>query len=165
MKTIENLMAAFAGESQANRKYLAFAQKARQEGNEKVSRLFTAVADAETIHALKHFETAGKVESTAQNVKSAIEGETYEFTDMYPKFIEQAKKEGNQKAVRSFELAMEAEKAHGELFKKALSDIKAGGDMKAKSFHLCPVCGYIEPDYAPERCPVCGAKGSSFKQY
>ena len=165
MKTDENLMAAFAGESQANRKYLAFAKKAQQEGKEKISRLFTAVADAETIHALKHLDVTGKVSSTSDNIKAAIEGEDYESNVMYPEFIEQAKNDSNQKAVKSFELALGAEKAHAGLYKKALEDLDVAGDLKAESFHLCAVCGYIELDHAPERCPVCGAKASAFKQY
>ena len=165
MKTDENLMAAFAGESQANRKYLAFVKKAHQEGKEKIARLFTAVADAETIHALKHLDVAGKVNSTSDNIKAAIEGEDYESNVMYPEFIEQAKNDSNQKAVKTFELALGAEKAHAELYKKALDDLESAGDLQVESLHLCSVCGYIELDHAPERCPVCGAKTGAFKQY
>ncbi|SFR07181.1 rubrerythrin family protein [Desulfoscipio geothermicus] len=164
-KTQENLMAAFAGESQANRKYLAFAQKADKEGKAKTARLFRAVAEAETIHALKHLETASKVGSTMDNVKEAIEGETYEFSNMYPEFIEKAKEEGEAKATKSFELANEAEKVHADLYKKALAALEAGGDMQAESFHLCPVCGYVALDQAPERCPICNAPAKTFKPY
>ncbi len=162
-KTNDNLMASFAGESQANRKYLAFAQKAEKEGKEKIARLFKTVAEAETIHALKHFETAGKVGSTMDNLKSAIEGETEEFTDMYPGFIEEAKQEGQTAAGRSFNLANEAEKVHAELFKKALAALEGGGDLEVEGFYLCPVCGYVAADHAPDKCPICGAPAKSFK--
>lgn len=164
-KTQENLMAAFAGESQANRKYLAFAQKAEKEGKDKIARLFRAVAEAETIHALKHLETAGKVGSTAENVRAALEGETYEFTQMYPGFIAQAEEEGQTAAARSFKYANAAEKEHAALYKKALEAVEAGGDLEAGSFHLCPVCGYVALDHPPDKCPVCNAPGKSFKTY
>lgn len=164
-KSQENLMAAFAGESQANRKYLAYAQKAEKEGKAKIARLFRAVAEAETIHALKHLETAGKVGSTLDNVKSAIEGENYEFKDMYPRFIEKANEEGQTRATKSFEIANEAEKVHADLFEKALETLEAEADLQAESFYLCPVCGYVAMDHAPERCPICNAPAKSFKQY
>ncbi len=164
-KTKDNLMESFAGESQANRKYLAFARKAEKEGKPKIARLFMAIAEAETIHALKHLEAAGKVLSTEENIETALEGETYEFSQMYPGFIAEAKEEGNTSAARSFELANEAEKAHAELYKRAMRDLAAGDDMQAESFHLCPVCGYVAVNEAPERCPICGARGSSFQQY
>lgn len=165
MTTNENLMAAFAGESQANRKYLAFAKKAAKEGHEKVARLFKAIAEAETIHALKHLETAGKVSTTLENVKAAIAGENYETTEMYPGFIAEAEKEGQQAAMKSFKLANEAEKVHEELFKNALTALEKGGDLLADSIHLCPVCGYVELDHAPEKCPICGAPGKSFQTF
>lgn len=164
-KTGDNLMAAFAGESQANRKYLAFAKKAEKEGKKQVARLFRAVAEAETIHAHKHLETAGKVGSTTENVKAALDGEVYEFSQMYPDFINTAREEGHSAAARSFELANEAEKAHAELYKKAVAALEAGEDMQAESFHLCPVCGYVAENSAPERCPICNAKGSSFQAF
>jgi len=164
-KTQENLMAAFAGESQANRKYLAFAQKAEKEGKDKIARLFKAVAGAETIHALKHLDTAAKVGTTLENVKAAVEGETYEYTKMYPGFIEQAEEEGHTAAARSFKLANSAEKEHAQLYQKALEAIEAGGDLEADSFHLCPVCGYVALNEPPDRCPICNAAGKSFKPY
>lgn len=164
-KTNENLMTAFAGESQANRKYLAFAEQADKEGKGKVAQLFRTVAEAETIHALKHFKTAGQVDATLANVKTALEGEIYEFESMYPGFIAEAQEEGQKAAARSFELANEAEKAHAGLFRKALESLEAGGDLEAASFHLCPVCGYIALDEAPESCPICNAPQKSFKNY
>ncbi len=165
MKTNENLLTAFAGESQANRKYLAFARKAESEGLRNAARLFSAVAEAETIHALKHFEQAGQVGSTKDNLKKAVEGETYEFTEMYPEFIAVAKAEGNEKALRTLHYANEAEKVHGGLFAALKAEIDGGKDMDAQAIHLCPVCGWVGYDPAPERCPICGTLAKMFKQF
>lgn len=165
MATQDNLKEAFAGESQANRKYLAFSQKAGKEGFDKVSRLFQAVAEAETIHALKHLAIMNGVGSTAENLKKAVDGEHHEFTEMYPAFIAEAEKEGNQGAFSVFSLANEAEQVHHGLYEKALQAVEKGEDYPAESFYLCPVCGYVHENEAPDRCPICGASGSVFKQY
>lgn len=165
MSTQDNLKAAFAGESQANRKYLAFSQKAKSEGFETVSRLFQVVADAETIHALKHLQTMKGVGSTLDNLKEAIGGEHYEYTEMYPGFIAEAEQDGNQQAKVSFHLANEVEKVHHKLYEKALAAVEQKIDVQTDAYFLCPVCGYVEENTAPDRCPVCGAPGSSFKQY
>ncbi|MDH7479994.1 MAG: rubrerythrin family protein [Syntrophomonadaceae bacterium] len=161
----ENLMAAFAGESQANRKYLAFAGQAEKEGYPMLARLFRAIAEAETIHALKLLDIAGGVGSTRDNLGAALEGETYEFTKMYPDFIADAEQEGDKAAQRIFHLANEAEKIHAERFKKAIGSLKGNQDFPAEAFFLCPVCGYLAENQAPERCPICGAPGRSFKPY
>lgn len=165
MSTKDNLKEAFAGESQANRKYLAFAQKADKEGFARVGRLFQAVAEAETIHALKHLQVMQAVGSTGDNLKAAIEGEHYEFTNMYPAFIAEAEKDGDQAAKMSFHLANEVEKVHHNLYEKALKAVDQKQDVETKAFFLCPVCGYVEENEAPGRCPVCGAPGSVFKEY
>jgi len=165
MKTQENLMAAFAGESQANRKYLAFAKKAEREGFKNISRLFSAIAEAETLHALKHLEVAGKVGSTLENIQTAVEGETYEFTHMYPEYIETAEEENQAKARQSFEYANEAEKVHGETFKRLLELVQAGKDEEEKDVFLCPVCGWVGTDPAPDKCPICGTSAKAFKKY
>lgn len=165
MATIDNLKEAFAGESQANRKYLAFAQKAQSEGFDKVSRLFTVVSEAETIHALKHLQVMKGVGSTLDNLKEAVAGEHHEFTEMYPGFIAAAEKEGNQGAKTSFYLANEVEKVHHGLYEKALAAVEQKQDISTEAFFLCPICGHVEENAAPERCPVCGAPGSSFKKY
>jgi len=165
MKTDENLKAAFAGESQANRKYLAFAEKARKDGFDKVARLFEAVAEAETIHALKQFQIAGNVKTTLENLHAAAGGENYEHTSMYPQFIKEAEEEGAKAARASFHLANEAEKCHEKLFMKAAESVEKNEDITAESFYLCPVCGYVCEDEAPEKCPICGAPGSNFKKY
>lgn len=160
MSTENNLKAAFAGESQANRKYLAFAAKAEQEGYPAVAKLFRATAEAETIHALSELKALGGIKSTAENLQAAIDGETYEFTEMYPDFIKTAEEEGNNQAKRAFHFANEAEKVHAELYKKALAALENKEDM---DFYLCPVCGYIHATETPEKCPICGANGSAFK--
>lgn len=164
-KTDENLMIAFAGESQANRKYLAFAAKAEKEGYKNIARLFRAIAEAETIHALKHLEVAGKVGSTAENLKTAQQGEHYEFTQMYPEFMKQAETEGNKNALRTFDVANESEKVHGTLYEKAFNMVSKMQDVSDDAMHLCPVCGYVAHGAAPEKCPICGAQAKSFKQY
>lgn len=160
-KTFENLMEAFAGESQANRKYLAYSKKAEAEGKKNAAKLFKAASDAETIHALKHFEVAGKVHSTLENLQDGIAGETHEYKDMYPDFVKIAEEEGNKAAVTSFTNAMKAEEVHARLYEDALANI----DQEEEVFYyLCPVCGNIEKSI-PEKCSICGVPGSKFIKY
>lgn len=163
-KTMQNLGEGFAGESMANRKYLAFSQQAEAEGYARVAALFRATAEAETIHALAHFKAMGKLKDTPQNLQAAIDGETYEFTKMYPDFLVDAEAEGNAAAIRSFKLAKAAEEVHAELYRKALDNLAAEKDKPA-SFWLCPVCGHIAEDEAPDACPICGAKKGAYKHY
>lgn len=165
MSTYDNLKEAFAGESQANRKYLAFSKKAADEKLQMVSRLYQAVAAAETIHALKHLQVMNGVGSTLDNLKEAVAGEHYEFTEMYPGFIAEADQEGNKPARLAFHFANEAEKAHHKLYEKALSAVEQNQDYPAESFYLCPVCGYVHENEAPEKCPICGTPGSRFEKY
>jgi rubrerythrin len=160
-KTNENLMAAFAGESQANRKYLAFAAQAEKDGYPRAARMFRAAAMAETCHALSHFRAAGGVGATADNLKAAVAGETYEFTDMYPPMIEQAKADGNEKAVKSFEYAQAAEKVHARLYQDVLDKLKAGEDT---DFHVCKICGNVVEGSAPDTCDICGAGAKAFEK-
>ncbi len=160
-ETSKNLMEAFAGESQANRKYLAYSKKAEQDGYLNAAKLFKAASDAETLHALKHFDVAGKVGTTADNLKDAVAGETHEYKDMYPGFVETAEAEGNKAAVASFTLAMKAEEVHARLYQEALSSL----DQKEEVFYyLCPVCGNIEKS-VPGRCSICGVPGTKFIKY
>ena len=121
-KTEKNLMDAFAGESQANRKYLAFAKQADKEGLPQVAKLFRAAAEAETIHAHAHLRNAGKIGDTTANLKAAIEGETYEFTKMYPEMIADAKEEGQDRIAKYFDMVNKVEEVHANLYKKALAD-------------------------------------------
>lgn len=160
-KTLKNLMEAFAGEAQANRKYLAYAKKAEKEGKLNAAKLFRAASDAETLHALKHFEVAGKIASTAENLKDAVAGETYEYKDMYPDFVKEAEAEGNKAALMSFTLAMKAEEVHARLYQEALENLDESGEV---FYYLCPVCGNIEKA-RPEKCSICGVPGDRFIEY
>ena len=163
-KTEEGLKAAFAGESQANRKYLAFAEKADKEGFPQVAKVFRAAAAAETVHAHNHLRVLGGIKSTKENVQAAIEGEHYEFTKMYPEFLEDAKSEGNKDAERTFNYANEVEKVHHELYKAALEAVESGKDLEKKDIYICPVCGYTHEGDPPDKCPVCGAVKKVFKK-
>lgn len=160
--TTKNLEDAFAGESQASRRYLFFAEKAESEGHPQIARLFRAAAGAETVHARNHLEVMGGIGPTEENLKGAISGENYEFTEMYPAFIEQAKAEGNERAEISFSCANKVEKVHHGLYQKALEALEAGKELKAEPYFVCSVCGYTVGGEAPERCPVCGAPRSKF---
>lgn len=160
-KTTKDLMDAFAGESQANRRYLAFAAKAEQEGYPQVARLFRAAAEAETIHAHNHLRALKGVKSTKENLQEAISGETHEFKEMYPGMIAAAKAAGNKEAERSFDFANEVEKVHASLYQKALETME---EKKLVDIYVCPVCGYTVEEAPPERCPVCNTKGKLFKK-
>ncbi len=163
-KSEDGLKAAFAGESKANRKYLAFAKKAEQEGLPGVARLFHAAAAAETVHAHNHLRVLGGIKTTAENLKEAIEGEYYEFTKMYPEFIGDAKSEGNTAAERTFNLANEVEKVHHELYKKALEIVESGKDLEVQPMYVCSVCGYTHEGEPPETCPVCKSPKKVFNK-
>lgn len=163
-KTGKNLDEAFAGESQASRRYLYFAEKAESEGLPQIAKLFRAASESETVHARNHLKAMGGIGTTKDNLKAAAEGESYEFTKMYPGFIEQAKAEGNKKAEITFDYANKVEKIHHGLYKKALELLEAGKEAKAEPYYICPVCGYTVAGEAPEKCPVCGAPGSKFKK-
>jgi len=160
----ENLQAAFDGESQANRRYLFSAEKADAEGNKQIARLFRAAAEAETVHARNHFTVDGQLKSTAENLKAAIAGENYEYSQMYPGFIEQAKEEKNKQAERSFNLANRVEKIHHGLFEKAFQDMESGKAAAEAPYYVCQICGNTVLGEAPEICPVCGAPRSQFKR-
>ena len=162
MATAQNLNDAFAGESQANRKYLAFAKKADQEGFKQVAKLFRAAAEAETIHAHAHLRVMNGIKTTAENLVVARDGEGYEFQTMYPKFLVEAKAENNKGAIKSFENAMAAEKVHFELYSKAVEAVKAGKDLSNAVIYLCPICGNVEIGVAPDKCPICGAPKDKF---
>jgi len=158
-KTMENLAAAFAGESQANRKYLAFAKKADRDGYPQIAKLFRAAAEAETVHAHAHLRAMGGVGDTASNLKEAIAGETHEFKDMYPKMIAEAEAEGAKVPLRSFKFANEVEEVHANLYRKALDNMD---NMEECDYYVCSVCGYTCENEIPESCPVCKAKPNAF---
>ena len=161
--TIDDLKVAFAGESQANQKYRAFAKKAEQEGLPHVARLFRTAAEAERVHAEGHLKSLDGVAGTAANLKQAIEGETYEFTSMYPPMLARAEAAGHR-AKTMFGLALKAEAVHAQAYKLALEAVERGEDLAQATFYLCPFCGNIEFGVPPEKCPICGAPGAKFIQ-
>jgi len=161
-KSEDALKEAFAGESQANRSYLAFAAKAEQEGYPQAAKLFRAAADAETVHAHNHLRALNQIRSTKENLQEAVAGETHEFKSMYPAMIESAKAEGNKVAERSFQYAFEVEKVHAKLYQEMLEHL--GKSQETYPYFVCPVCGYTSEKEAPEVCPVCGAKGKMFRK-
>jgi rubrerythrin len=161
--TEDNLKNAFAGESQANRKYLAFAKQAEKDGLPNIAKLFRTAAEAETIHALGHFMALGGIGSTLDNLQAAIDGETYEYTEMYPPMLEQAEKDGH-KAARMFKFANDVEETHAKLYQAALDAAKQGKDLETSDIYVCPICGHIEFGAPPEACPVCRAKAKMFVQ-
>ena len=162
--TKANLQEAFAGESQANRKYLFFSQKADTSGSKQVARLFRAAAEAETVHARNHLKVLGEIKSDKENLGAAIGGEQYEFTSMYPGFIEQAKKDSNKPAANSFDLANKVEQIHHKLFQAALKNLEAGKAPKDTHYYVCQVCGNTVEGEAPDKCPICGTPRSKFKK-
>ena len=157
----EFLKEAFAGESQANRKYLAFAQAADKEGYPQAAKLFRAAAEAETVHAHNHLRALKGVKSTRENLQEAISGETHEFQNMYPEMIEAAEAEGNKEAKRTFVYANEVEKIHASLYKNVMENLDS---KEIYPYYVCPICGYTSEKEAPDTCPVCGTKGKAFKE-
>lgn len=160
-KSVENLKEAFAGESQANRRYLAFAQKAEQEGYSQIARLFRAAAAAETVHAHNHLKVLKGVKSTADNLQEAVAGETAEFREMYPRMIAAAQAEGNKEAERTFNFANEVEKTHAALFQKALKNM---GEKQMVDIYVCSICGHTVEGEPPDNCPVCKAVKKFFNR-
>lgn len=163
-KTEEGLKTAFAGESQANRKYLAFAEKAEKDGFPQIAKIFRAAAAAETIHAHNHLKVLGGIKSTKENVQAAVEGEHYEFTKMYPDFINSAKEEDNKEAERTFNYANEVEKVHHKLYAAALEAVESGKDLDKEDVYVCPVCGYTHEGTPPEKCPICNTTKKLFRK-
>jgi rubrerythrin len=161
-KTIENLKNAFAGESQANRRYLAFAQKADEEGFPQVAKLFRATAEAETVHALNHIRIMGDLRATAENLDTAFNGETFEYKQMYPEYVKTAKQEKNDQATWSFNVANHVEQIHASLFIRAAKALKAGKEPARADYYVCSVCGNTVENEPPERCPICGNPKTKF---
>ncbi|MCW4047110.1 MAG: rubrerythrin family protein [Candidatus Bathyarchaeota archaeon] len=161
-KTDENLKAAFAGESQANRLYLAFARKAEEEGFTQVAKLFKAAAEAETIHALNHLRITGQIKATADNLSTAVSGETFEFKKMYPEYIDEAKQEGNKQAAWSFDVASKVEQGHAKLYQKAIDALKSKKQLEKVDYYVCSVCGNTVEGTPPDKCPICGAPKEKF---
>ncbi len=164
MATLENAKEAFAGESQANRKYLAFSEKAAEEGFKGIATLFKAASEAEAIHAKKLLKVLGAVDTTAKNVEASIKGESHEYESMYPGFVRAAEEEKRSDAVLAFTYAMKAEEVHAGLYKKALAALKAGNDLGRAAIYLCPICGDIEIGTLPDKCPICGVFKKQFRE-
>lgn len=163
-KTIDNLQAAFAGESQANRKYLAFAKKADTDGFPQIAKLFRAAAHAETVHAHNHLRAFDGVQSTAENLQAAIGGENYEVVSMYPPMVEDAENEGDKRAARSFRYALDVEKIHEALYREAADSFGKGKDLPEGDYYVCPICGYTHKGKMTERCPVCNTVAEKFEK-
>jgi len=161
-KTSGNLKNAFAGESQANRRYLAFAHKADEEGHPQVAKLFRAAAEAETVHAMNHVRTMGEVKATNENLEAAVAGETFEFKQMYPEYLKTAKEEKNSQAAWSFNVANQVEQIHAGLFAKAINALKIGTEPAKTEYYVCGVCGNTVENEPPVRCPICGAPRDKF---
>jgi len=160
--SIENLKNAFAGESQANRRYLAFARKAEEEGLTQVAKLFRAAAEAETIHALNHLRVMEEIKSTVENLGAAISGETFEFKKMYPEYVDIAKQEGNKQAAWSFDMASKVEQIHANLFLKTVDALKSKRKLEPIDYYVCSICGNTVENVPPEKCAICGAPKSKF---
>ena len=164
MATADNLQEAFAGESQANRKYLAFAAKAETDGHPQIAKLFRAAAAAETVHAHAHLRVMGGVKDTAANLRAAIDGEGHEFKHMYPQFVAEAEADGNQPALYSFKNALAVEKIHHGLYGEALESLTGGSDLPETAIFVCGVCGNTVKGQAPDKCPICGAPKAKFAE-
>lgn len=162
VETVDNLKNAIAGESQANRRYLAFARKADEDGFSQVAKLFRAAAEAETVHALNHLRIAGDVRSTAENLEGAVAGETFEYKKMYPEYIAAAKQEKNQQATWSFDVANRVEEVHAGLFSNAVQALKNKKELAQVDYYVCRTCGNTVEGEAPEKCPICGSPKSRF---
>ena len=164
--TEEFLKAAFAGESQAHMKYLAFAEKAEKEGRPRIANLFRAIAYAELVHATNHLEALGGIGSTGENLVAAKDGEDFEVDEMYPAYLANAELQGEKKAARSMQFALEAERIHSELYAAAKAAVDAGEDIAEAKVWVCPVCGWtVTGDDPPERCPVCNALRKVFREF
>jgi rubrerythrin len=161
-KTNDNLKGAYAGESQANRRYLACARRAEVEGMQQIAKLSRAAAEAETVHALNHLRVLGEIRTTSENSETAVSGETFEFKTMYPEYLAKSKSEGNQQAAWSFDVANKVEQIHANLFSKAIETLKSGKKPASVDYFVCSVCGNSVESEAPEKCPICGAPKAKF---
>ena len=163
-KSLDNLKTAFAGESQANRKYLAFAKKADQEGHPQIAKLFRAAAAAETVHALNHLRAMDGIKSTAENLEVAIAGENYEVVSMYPTMLAEANAEEDKRAAKSFNYALQTEKIHEALYRQAAELLGKGKDAPETTFYVCPICGFTHEGPIDGKCPICNTPGERFEK-
>jgi rubrerythrin len=163
-KTHDNLKSAFTGESQANRRYIAFARKADEEGFPQIAKLFRAAAEAETVHAVNHLKVMGEIKPTQSNLEAAVAGETFEFLKMYPEYLQTAKQESEKQAAWSFDVANKVEQIHANLYGKAVQSQKSGRDLPSVDYYVCGVCGNTVEGSPPEICPICGAPKNKFSE-
>jgi len=161
-QSLDDLRAAFAGESQASQRYLNFALQADKEGFPQVAKLFRAAAAAERVHAGNHMRAAGDVKTTLENLEASVAGENYEVVAMYPEFIQHATQEDNKKATTTFTWAREVEQVHEGLYRKAQETL--GKETESFDYYVCPVCGFTHERNAPDKCPVCGTPGARFQK-
>jgi len=163
--TEKNLKDAFAGESQAHMKYLAFSKKAESEGKSNIARLFKAISFAEQVHATNHLKALGDLGDTSENLQSAIDGENFEVEEMYPAYDAVAKLQTEKEAIRSIHYAIEAEKIHSAMYSEAREFVKQGKDIEMNDIYICPVCGYTVSGDVPDNCPVCGVSKDKFVKF
>ncbi|MGB2696753.1 MAG: rubrerythrin family protein [Candidatus Zixiibacteriota bacterium] len=163
--TEENIKSAFSGESQAHMRYLIFAKKAEEEGFANVARLFKSIAFAEQVHATNHLKVLGEINSSAQNLQAAIDGETFEVAEIYPAYKEVAKLQEEKGAVRSTDWALQAEKIHAAMYQKTKQAVEDSKDIELKEVFICELCGYTVEGGVPDRCPICGAPKQKFRKF
>ncbi|HEV2396280.1 MAG TPA: ferritin family protein [Candidatus Sulfotelmatobacter sp.] len=166
--TLQNLQAAYNGESNAHVRYAAFADRADKEGYGEVASLFRAAAKAEEVHAANHAVVIKKlggtpeskietpvVKSTEENLQAAIKGESYERDTMYPEFLKQARVEGDRDALQTFNYAKTAESEHAKLYSEALRNLTTLKGSKSKEYFVCTICGYTTQKMDFSKCPSC----------
>ncbi len=163
--TKKSLSEAFAGESMAHMKYLIFSEVAEKEGLKNVARLFKAIAYAEFVHAKNHARNLGYIGKTEENIQTGIDGETFEIEEMYPAYDAIAKSQEEKGAQLSIHYAIEAEKIHAELYKKAKEEVSKGKDIEIPEIYICPVCGYTHIGEPPDKCPICNVKKEEFVKF
>ena len=163
--TEKNLGDAYAGESQAYMKYNIWADKAEQEGKRGVAKLFRAISHAEKVHATNHWRALGMIKSTKDNLQGAIDGEVHEVEEMYPAYKAVAQLQNEKAALKSMDYALEAEKIHAEMYKKAKEAVEAGKDIQIGDIYICPICGFTVEGTPPDKCPVCAARKESFAKF
>ncbi|MBN1897612.1 MAG: rubrerythrin family protein [Spirochaetes bacterium] len=163
--TEKSLNEAFAGESMAHMKYMAFSDVAKKEGLSNIARLFKAIAYAEQVHAINHARNLGLIKETKDNLDTAINGETFEVDEMYPVYDAVAKLQDEKGAQTSIHYALEAEKIHAGYYQMAKDAVENSKDTDIGDVYICPVCGYTHIDEPPDRCPVCSAPKNTFKKF
>ena len=162
-QTEQNILKAFAGESQAHMKYMIFADQAEREGLANTARLFRAASYSEQMHATAHLRALGGVNATPKNLDGALGGENFEIDEMYPAYIATAKEQDEKAAVASMDRAFQAEQVHSKLYARAKATVEAKKDLDLATIVVCETCGFTIEGAAPEKCPICG--GTHFRKF